>query len=77
MCFDYAEMRRTCGDRLFIVDEAHGAHYYFSDECPDSALQGGADAAVTSVHKTLGGMSATSLINVSKTSRIDAEKFRS
>lgn len=49
---------------MLIVDEAHGAHFYFSNELPEGALQGGADAAVTSVHKTLGGMSGTALLNV-------------
>ena len=43
---------------------------------PVGALKGGADAAVCSVHKTLGGFNATALINVSKTSRLPASKVK-
>jgi hypothetical protein len=34
------EMKKVCGDRLFIVDEAHGAHFYFAQDgrFPISAL---------------------------------------
>jgi len=50
-------MKEACGpDRLFLVDEAHGAHFYFSKDCPEGALEGGADAAVTSIHKMLGSI---------------------
>lgn len=50
-----------------IVDEAHGAHSYFNPKSmPQTALKGGADAAVCSVHKTLGALTATALINVAK-----------
>ena len=34
-----------------LVDEAHGAHFPFSDIFPDEALNCGADAAVLSLHK--------------------------
>ena len=30
LCFNVVEMKKACGDRLFIVDEAHGAHFYFT-----------------------------------------------
>ncbi len=36
-----------------IVDEAHGAHFVFSDYFPDSAVTCGADITVQSFHKTL------------------------
>ncbi len=36
-----------------IVDEAHGAHFRFSDYFPVSAAQLGADVVINSVHKTL------------------------
>lgn len=36
-----------------IVDEAHGAHFCFSDYFPVSAAQLGADVVINSVHKTL------------------------
>ena len=49
------------GARL-LVDEAHGAHFPFSDSFPQSAVQCGADAAVTSLHKTLPAMTQTALL---------------
>jgi arginine decarboxylase len=69
---NYQEIRKVLKDTLLIVDEAHGAHSYFSTQMPESALKGGADVMISSVHKTLGAMTATALINVSKTSRIPA-----
>ncbi len=45
---DIAAIRRICGDRLLIVDEAHGAHI-------PRALRGGADLVVHSAHKGLSG----------------------
>jgi arginine decarboxylase len=36
-----------------LVDEAHGAHFKFSDRLPICALDGGADFCVQSAHKTL------------------------
>jgi len=61
---------------LLIVDEAHGAHFYFNKEMPVGALKGGADVTVSSVHKTLGALSASALINVSKNSRLPASKVK-
>ena len=49
------------GARL-LVDEAHGAHFPFSDSFPESAVQCGADAAVVSLHKTLPAMTQTALL---------------
>ena len=61
---------------LLIVDEAHGAHCYFNKNMPVGALKGGADATVMSVHKTLGALSASALINVSKNSKLIAPKVK-
>jgi arginine/lysine/ornithine decarboxylase len=57
---------------LLIVDEAHGAHFYFNKNMPLGALKSGADAAVCSVHNTLGALSASALINVAVDSRLTA-----
>lgn len=40
-------------DKILIVDEAHGAHFHYSDKFPKTALSGGADIVVQSLHKTL------------------------
>ena len=59
-----AEICHRYGARLF-VDEAHGAHFPFSDSFPKNAVQCGADAAVTSLHKTLPAMTQTALLLLS------------
>lgn len=56
-----AAICRRHGARLF-VDEAHGAHFPFSDRFPESAITCGADAAVVSLHKTLPAMTQTALL---------------
>ena len=45
-----------------IVDAAWGAHFGFSDSVPQHCLQLGADALITSIHKTLPGYSASALL---------------
>jgi lysine decarboxylase len=45
-----------------IVDAAWGAHFGFNSNLPQHALQLGADALITSVHKTLPGYSASALL---------------
>lgn len=47
-----------------LVDEAHGAHLYFHPELPLSAMEAGADAAATSVHKLGGSLTQSSLLNL-------------
>ena len=43
---------------------------------PVGALKSGADVTVCSVHKTLGALSASALINVAKNSRLNASKVK-
>lgn len=47
-----------------LVDEAHGAHLYFHPELPMSAMEAGADAAATSMHKLGGSLTQSSVLNV-------------
>lgn len=47
-----------------IVDEAHGAHFIFSKEFPDSALKCGADLVIQSLHKTLPCFTQTALLHI-------------
>lgn len=60
-----------------LVDEAHGAHFPFSDNFPDEALNCDADAAVLSLHKTLPSLTQTALLitNDSELSEILAENL--
>ncbi len=43
---------------------------------PVGALKGGADVTVSSVHKTLGALVGSALINVSKNSRLSTSKVK-
>ncbi|MFA5481374.1 MAG: agmatine deiminase [Bacilli bacterium] len=45
-----------------LVDEAHGAHYYFSKNGPLSAMGAGADLASVSFHKTGGSLTQSSVL---------------
>ena len=51
---------------MVLVDEAHGAHFPFSDSFPVEAIQCGADVAVASLHKTLPSLTQTALLLTSK-----------
>ena len=58
-----------------IVDEAHGAHFNFSEYFPKSAVACGADVVIQSTHKTLPAMTQTALIHLNGT-LIDRERVR-
>ena len=50
-----------------IVDEAHGAHLEYADQChgfPKSALEYGADIVIQSLHKTLPSFTQTAILHV-------------
>lgn len=53
-----------------IVDEAHGAHFHFSDQVPKPGLEYGADIVVQSWHKTLGSLTQTGVLHLGKFSKI-------
>lgn len=58
-----------------LVDEAHGAHFRFHEEFPESALEQGADIVIQSVHKTLPAFTQTALLHVNG-SLVDYSKIR-
>lgn len=47
-----------------IVDEAHGAHFSFSEQFPVSAVKLGADVVIQSLHKTLPSFTQTALLHL-------------
>ena len=49
---------------ILMVDEAHGAHCYFSDKLPLGGLQAGADIVVQSIHKVTGSFGQSSMLHV-------------
>ena len=60
-----------------IVDEAHGAHLEYADQChsfPKSALEYGADIVIQSLHKTLPAFTQTSILHV-KGDLVDRERL--
>lgn len=48
---------------VLIVDEAHGAHFVFSNKLPESAVRY-ADIVIQSTHKTLPALTQTGLLHV-------------
>jgi len=58
-------------DVPLVVDEAWGAHLRFSDAVPASALELGADAVLSSVHKIVGSITQSAIVHVSDSGRID------
>ena len=70
---DIESISEICHDRKIplLVDEAHGAHFYFSDRFPKSAIQAGANFSAVSTHKTLGSLTQTSILLFKNTGGID------
>ncbi|MBR0086057.1 MAG: amino acid decarboxylase, partial [Lachnospiraceae bacterium] len=62
---DVKGIAEVCHERdiPLIVDEAHGAHFAFSNEFPVSAVKY-ADIVVNSTHKTLPALTQTALMHV-------------
>lgn len=58
-----------------IVDEAHGAHFYFHDKFPKGALECGADVVINSLHKTLPAFTQTALLHM-QGAYVNREKIR-
>lgn len=69
-----AEIVHRFGSML-IVDEAHGAHFNYSDKFPRSAVECGADIVIQSLHKTLPSYTQTALLHVCS-DRVNADKIR-
>jgi lysine decarboxylase len=68
---DYAHEHKM----IVMVDEAHGAQFYFSQKLPLSAMEAGADISATSMHKTAGSLTQSSII-LTKGERIDHQRLR-
>lgn len=58
-----------------IVDEAHGAHFHFSNYFPTSAAELGADLVIQSFHKTLPAMTQTAVLH-NCSDRVDSRLIR-
>ena len=51
-------------NKLLLVDESHGSHFYFHPFYPGGAIQQGAHVSVVSLHKTAGSLTQTALLLV-------------
>ncbi len=58
-----------------LVDEAHGAHFGFHTDLPESAMDSGADLSVQSTHKMLTSLTMSSMLHI-QGHRIDRDKLR-
>jgi arginine decarboxylase len=70
----YVEKAHSAGRRI-LVDEAHGSHFHFHPDLPTSAVDAGADMVVQSTHKTLAGLTQTSMLHLGSR-RVDRELVR-
>ncbi len=69
----HAEVVHANGIPL-VVDQAWGAYFGFHPDLPQHAIQAGADALVTSAHKTLPAYTQAALV-LASTERIDAHRL--
>lgn len=60
---------------ILIVDEAHGAHFMYSDFFPKSAVACGADLVIQSLHKTLPSLTQTALLHVCS-DRVETKRLK-
>ena len=58
-----------------IVDEAHGAHFGFSEKLPVSASALGADIVIQSLHKTLPSLTQTAVLHIC-TDRVSEDEVK-
>lgn len=56
-----------------IVDQSWGSHFGFHPEVPQSALQLGADAVLTSIHKTAGSLTQSAMLHVAHSELINPD----
>ena len=64
ICSDIRSIVKLAHDHgmYCLADEAHGTHFYFSDQLPVSAMEAGADMAAGSMHKSGGSLTQSSLL---------------
>ncbi|MDB5058641.1 MAG: cad, partial [Chloroflexi bacterium] len=63
---DLPRLAEICHERglPLHVDEAWAPHFPFHPDLPPSAMQAGADSAVTSIHKLLTGFTQSAILNI-------------
>ncbi|HEX5165284.1 MAG TPA: DegT/DnrJ/EryC1/StrS family aminotransferase [Thermomicrobiales bacterium] len=73
---DLAAIAAICHGRgvPLLVDEAWGPHFRFHPDLPPSAMECGADAAVSSTHKMLAGLTQSSTL-VARAGRLELDRM--
>jgi arginine decarboxylase len=66
-----AEVAHAAGVPL-VVDQSWGPHFGFHEALPPTALSQGADAMLTSTHKTAGSLTQSAMLHVGPSGLIDA-----
>jgi len=56
-----------------VVDQSWGSHFGFHPDVPGSALDCGADAVLTSTHKTVGSLTQSALLHVAHDGLVDPD----
>jgi arginine/lysine/ornithine decarboxylase len=76
ICSDLRGIAEVCHryNAVLMVDEAHGAHMYFSDQLPEGALAQGADMCAQSIHKVTGSLTQSSMLHV-KSKLVDIDRL--
>jgi arginine/lysine/ornithine decarboxylase len=71
------EIVRTTHDHNIplLVDEAHGAHFRFHKNLPQTAMDAGADLCVQSLHKTLPALTQTALLHRKENGMISGKRI--
>lgn len=64
ICSNLAEIVRIAHEAgmKVLADEAHGTHFYFHENLPQSAMSAGCDMAAVSLHKTGGSLTQSSVL---------------
>mmetsp|Transcript_41411 Transcript_41411/g.30441 ORF Transcript_41411/g.30441 Transcript_41411/m.30441 type:complete len:110 (-) Transcript_41411:686-1015(-) len=72
------EIGKICSEHgiILVLDSSHGSLFHFIDMLPPSGLDTlGVDIIVNSVHKGAGAASQTSLVHITKNSKILEHKL--
>lgn len=77
VCSDLRALAKICHSygAMLLVDEAHGAHLYFSEKLPQGALRQGADMCAQSIHKVTGSLTQSSMLHLGS-ARADEGRVR-
>lgn len=75
ICSNLRELADICHEygALLLVDEAHGAHFAFSEALPEGALTQGADLCAQSIHKVTGSLTQSSMLQLGS-DRVDVSR---